>query len=174
VPQADGAGNNLMMGRYLQIGIIFNILFHIPGYVVWWFYTYDTIIWFGFDEATAVISQNYVYSIMLALLAQNIEMCFLEFFDVIDREKYVTTYSVVTNILSTGIIVGLVFYGVTDMVELGLAQTAINFLLLFTNIIFIVCKGWLDDYTEGLVKSFGLKVRENCVFYGDKCQRSFI
>jgi len=157
VPQADGSGNDLMVGRYLQIGIVFSILFQIPGFVIWSLYMYDVILWFGFDEITANIAQNYSYSIILYKLADDINECLITFLDVIDHEKYVTLYSVISQCLSAGAIIGLSLYGVTDMVAIGFAQAFVALLLLFVNTTIVVNKGWLDDYSGGLVKSFGLK-----------------
>ena len=160
VPQADGAGNDLMVGRYLQIGIVFTILFVIPGLLVWSFFMYDTIIWFGFDEATATIAQNYTYSILLAKMAENIDECLIEFLDVIDRELYITIYSVVSEIVSTGMLVAIAYSGMSSMVLIGVVETAVRVTLLVTNLAIIINKGWLDDYEEGLFKTCGLKVRE--------------
>jgi len=157
VPQADGAGNDLMVGRYLQIGIVFTILFLIPGLLVWSFFMYDTIIWFGFDEATAIIAQNYTYSILLAKMAENVDGCLTEFLDVIDRELYITIYSVVSEIVSTGMLVAIAYSGMSSMVLIGVAETAVSVTLLVTNLVIIINKGWLDDYEEGLFKTCGLK-----------------
>lgn len=162
VPQADGSGNDLMVGRYLQIGIIFTILFDIPGFVLWSYYMYDAVLWFGFDEETATIAQNYTYSVLVAYLVEDIDECFREFLDVIDREKYNTIYSVVSDSVATGVVAAMAYSGVSNMVVIGMAQSNANLFFLLVNVIIIVRKGWLDDYTDGLVSSFGLKVsREN-------------
>ena len=162
-PQADGSGNDLLVGRYLQIGIVFSILFQIPGMIIWSFYTYSTVIWFGFDENTAVIAQNYTYSILVYLMAEAINECFLAFFDVIDHEKYVTIFSVISACTTSGILVAMASFGVSNLVAIGLAQTLVTLTLLFVNIIFIVNQGWLDDYSEGLVKTSGLNVSKGTV-----------
>ena len=165
VPQADGSGNDLLVGRYLQIGTVFNVLFQIPGFLVWSFYMYDTIIWFGFDEETAIISQKYTYSILMFLVAEHIDECLMMFLDVNDREKYVTIYSVARECLSVGVIAAMAYNGVSNMVAIGLAQTLVAVTILFVNIIIVVNNGWFDDYSEGLVKSLGLKVSENYDMY---------
>ncbi len=149
-----------MAGRYLQLGIIFAIIFQIPGLVVLSFYMYETIIWFGFDEETAIISQHYMYSIILGKLVYNVDLCLTEFLDVIDRELYVTIYCVVTQCFTTGILAAIAYSGVTSMVSIGLAETAVYVTTLLVNFIIIMNKGWLDDYEEGLFKTSGLKVSE--------------
>ena len=160
-PHADGSGNDLLVGRYLQIGIVFGILFQIPGFILWSVYMYDTIIWFGFDEQTAIIAQNYAYSILLYLMAETINECILAFFDVIDHEKYVTIFSMIRACVSSGVLVAMASFGVSNMVAIGLARTLVEITLLFANIIFVVNQGWFDDFSVGLVKTFGLKVSES-------------
>jgi hypothetical protein len=158
-PQADGSGNDLLVGIYLQIGIIFYAIFQIPGFIFWSFYMYNTVIWFGFDEETAVITQNYSYSILLYLMVEGINECLLGFLDVVDHEKYATIFSVVRSFILSGSIIAMAVSGVTDMVAIGLAQSLIELTLMFINIIFVVNQGWLDDYWEGCVKTIGLKDR---------------
>ena len=168
VPQADGCGNDLLVGRYLQIGVIFSILFQIPGLLLWSFYTYDTIIWFGFDEATAAIAQDYTYSVLLLAVIEDVDDCVTGFLDVIGREKYVTVYCVISEFVSTGLLVAVAYSNVASMVAVGLAETVVALTAMFLNIIYIVNKGWLDDYIEGLVRTFGLKVSKNSSFV-DRC-----
>ena len=134
------------------------MLFQLPSFLLWSFYMYDTIIWFGFDEQTAITAQYYTYSILLSEMADAINECFIEFLDVMDREKYVTIFSVISACFSCGLIVGMAYLGVTNMVAIGLAQTLLDVTLLFVNVIIIVNKGWLDDCSEGFLKTFGLKV----------------
>ena len=59
VPQAHGADNPLMVGRYLQLVIVIYNIMQIPAAIIWGFWTYDAIIWFGYDEETAEIGQYY-------------------------------------------------------------------------------------------------------------------
>ena len=164
VPQADGCGNDLLVGRYLQIGIIFSLIFQLPGLVLWCFYAHDAVIWFGFDEETAVIAQHYTYSILIAAVVEDMDEILAEFLDVIDREKYVTVFSAISEVFAIIVLVGLAYSGVTNMVVFGLAETALELLTMFINIIYIVNKGWLDDYSEGLVKTLGFKVNKNISF----------
>ena len=158
-PQADGSGNDLLVGRYLQIGTIFYAIFQIPGFIFWSFYMYETVIWFGFDEETAVITQNYSYSILLYLMVDGINECLLTFFEVVDHEKYAMIFAVVRSIIFCCSIISMAASGVTSMVAIGLAQSFIELTLMFINIIFVVNQGWLDDYWEGCFKTIGLKDR---------------
>lgn len=158
VPQADGSGNDILVGTYLQIGIIFYAVFQIPGFILWSSCMYNTVIWFGFDEETATITQNYTYSILLYTMVEGINECFLTFFDVADHEKYAMIFSVIRAFILAGSLIAMALSGVTDMVAIGLAQSLIETTLMFVNIIFVVNQGWLDDYWEGFVKTSGFKV----------------
>jgi len=157
VPQAEGAGNDLLAGRYLQIGIVFSVLSQLPGFAVWFFYMHDAILWFEFDEQTAAIAQDYTFSIFIYFLAEAINECLLEFLDVGDHEKYVTTYIVFQSFVLSGVVVGMASLGVSNMVAIGLTQSLVKLTLLFVNVCVIANKGWFRDYSEGLFRTFGLK-----------------
>ena len=158
VPQADGADNEILVGRYLQIGIIFYIVFQLPGLILWSFYMHNTILWFGLDEEVAAIAQNYTYSILLYGVVEGVNECLLEFLDVVDHEKYSTIFSVISACIHAGTLIAIAASGISNMVAIGLVQTLVELILLFANIIIVVNQGWLDDYWDGLLKTIGLKV----------------
>lgn len=147
-----------MVGRYLQIGMIFSILFQIPGWILWSFSTYEAMLWFNFDEVTATTAQNYTYSVLLFWMTEAISECLLTFLDVLDREKYVTVYSVANACVSGGVLVLMAYLGISNMVAIGLGQTLVGLSMLFINILLIVRQGWFERYCEGLTETFGLKV----------------
>ena len=119
---------------------------------------YDIMLWFNFDELTAEIAQQYTYSIFLYWIAESVNECLLEFLDVTDREKYVTIFAVVQAFISSGTIVAMSTLGVSNMVAIGLAQSFVRITIMFVNFLIVSKKGWFDHVSEGLVKTFGLKV----------------
>lgn len=160
VPQADGTGHDLMVGRYLQLGILFHTLFQIPGAVIWSFLAEDAILWFGFDEETAAIGQKYAYTVIIYLAVEGVNNCMLTFLDLIDRERYSTIFSFVVGAVSTFVVIVLAAIGVKDMVVIGLAQSLTACLLVLINCRIMVKRGWLDDYWTGLVQTAGFRDRQ--------------
>lgn len=158
-PQADGAGNNVMVGRYLQLSIILYTLFSIPSNLVWAFWTKDAMLWFGYDPTTADLAQQYVYPYLCTFLIDGAEACIFEFLDVMGHEKYATGLSLFDSASSTLIYIVMATLGVKDIVLLSIVQALRGSLLYFGNICFVVYRGWLNAYWEGLITTFALGVR---------------
>jgi Na+-driven multidrug efflux pump len=159
VPQADGAGNDVLVGRYLQLGVVFYTFFTIPGVIIWSLLTKDAILWFKFEEETAVIGQEYAYTVLVYLFVEGMLECMQEFLNTLDHENYSTVFTIIAGAVETIAIVIVAKNGVKDLVVIGLVQVAVGVLAALTNLAIMIYKGWLDDYWEGIFRSNGLKVR---------------
>ena len=158
-PQADGVGNKVLIGRYLQLGIIFTIITSIPGVIIWSLYAEDAVMWFGFDEETAIYGQRYVYPLLAVLIIDDSIGVISEFLYFIGHEKYGTMMTVIFYALQTaGLIVLTTIFGVKDLFYIGVLQTGIGFLVSMVDLTYIAYRGWLDDYWEGFANTNGLKV----------------
>jgi len=149
-PQADGAGNRTLAGKYLQLSIVLYTLFSLPSLLIWSFCTDNATLWLGFDEDTANYAQLFVYPYMVWYLFGGLDACLIEFLDVMGHEKYATLVYLVNSGSATLILVATVVGG-NDLVTVGIVQTGWALMLSVANFGFIVHKGWLDDYWEGLI-----------------------
>eukprot|EP00934_Nitzschia_sp_Nitz4_P007002 Nitzschia sp. Nitz4//scaffold305_size22082//6383//10884//NITZ4_008581-RA/size22082-processed-gene-0.1-mRNA-1//1//CDS//3329547086//6992//frame0 len=156
-PQADGAGNDTLVGRYLQLSIIFNTIFSLPGAILWAFITYDTMLWFGYDHETAKLAQRYVYPYLVGALIEGLQACLVAFLDVMEYEKYATFVSLFEAMTRTAIFVGMAACGVNDLVFMALVQTVWSFAVFFANVFIILSRGWLDPYWEGCITTFSMR-----------------
>ena len=157
-PQADGAGNRPLAGRYLQLSIILYTIFSLPSLVIWGFYTEEAVLWFGFDENTATYAQLFAYPYMVGYLFSGLDACLFEFLDVMGHEKYATLIYIIYSGSSTLILVLMLLVGGgDDLVSIRIAQSGWGVLLSVANCGFIIYKGWLDDYWEGLVMTNSFK-----------------
>ncbi|KAL3909626.1 MAG: hypothetical protein SGILL_008014, partial [Bacillariaceae sp.] len=160
VPHADGAGNDLLVGRYLQIGLFFYTIMTIPGVFIWALLTEETVLWFGFDEETASMSQDYAYTLLIYMFVQGLFDCFSEFLNTLDHEKYATCFTIASAVVETVAIVVIAVLGVTDLVVVGLVQVAVGILVMIINLLIMFYKGWMDNYWQGLFQTNGLKDRK--------------
>ena len=48
--------------------------------------------------------------------------------------------------------------GYTDLVFIGIVQAFVAFLMMIANFAYVIYRGWLDDYWEGLVLTLSLRV----------------
>jgi Na+-driven multidrug efflux pump len=90
VPHADGAGNDLLVGKYLQLAFVFYAAMTIPGVIIWVTRTEDALRWFGFDDETAFIGQEYAYTYLFYLFVDGILRGFAEFLNTLDHELFAT------------------------------------------------------------------------------------
>lgn len=157
IPQANGARNNLMVGRYMQLAILFYILTSLPGAVFWCFFTDDAVLFYKFDEETARMAQMYVYATLPGYFTYGIDAVLYELLNCTGHETYSTWFTLVSSCIHTGIVVGMLYTGVTDLYVLGLFETVSEVVCLTLNFTILVRNGWLDPYWKGLIKTNGLR-----------------
>ena len=161
VPHAKGAGNNLLAGRYLQLSIILYTLVSIPFMLLWSFFMYPTVLWFGFDKETASISQQFTYSVLLHVFVTGLNHGIYEFLNVTGHEGYSTIVRIVHHGAQTVSVIVVVTLGVKDLFYVGLVLAFLGLLMSLANYIHIVCCGWLNNYWEGLTQTLALKVSKS-------------
>jgi len=157
IPQANGTRNNLMVGRYMQLAIVFYLITALPGALFWSFYTEEAVLWYKFDPETAKMAQLYVFATLPGYATYGIDAVLYELLNTVGYEKYCTWFTVIASCIHTGVVVGMMYGGVTDLYVLGLFETSSDVICLIINFTLIVRNGWLDPYWEGLFKTNGLR-----------------
>ena len=157
-PQASGVGNKLLVGRYLQLGVIFTILASIPGILIWCIFAKDTVLLFGFDEQTADMAQAYVYPLLFMVLIDGAFGVVLEFLEFTGHERYSTFATVMLHSMETLGLICTATLNVKDLMLLGVVQAFIALLVSLCNMGYILYKGWFDEYWEGCFVTNGLMV----------------
>ena len=151
---AVGAGNNFLAGQYIQLAIIFYLLFNIPVVYFWWFYMYDVILILEWgDDITAQMSQEFIRVYIWSFILGGIESSVWELLDVTGHAVEGTIMSIVwgiTNVVFVGL---LVTTQEATLQQVGLVYlgTAVFFIGLTLSI--AKCRGWLKPFTKGLFRS---------------------
>jgi Na+-driven multidrug efflux pump len=160
--QAIGAGNCTLAGQYAQISLFFYVLTYVPLLVFWMCFIHDVILWFGFDEETARIGQDFAPLFMTAALFSGMDNCVSSLLDVIGKEMYNASSIVIQRVVGTVLTFVVVVQSpeIADLRGVGLVMAATAALGWIVNAAIVVCKGWLDPYYGGLVGS-GLAVLVN-------------
>ena len=159
LPQAYGARNYLMIGRYMQLGTVFYTVAAIPGAIFWCFYMKRGILWYGFDEETAVMGQKYLLVTLPTFFTYGFDAILWEVLNTLGHESYATWFTVFSGIFHTGIVVAMLFCGVKDLFILGIFEMLSEVFFFVLNLGIMIYMGWLDKYWDGLFKSNGLNVR---------------
>lgn len=158
VPHAEGAGNYLLAGRYLQLAMILYTITSIPSVILWSLCTYNAVLWFGFDEETATISQQFAYPFMLHVFLSGMDHAIHEFLNVTGHEKYSTVVRILYHGTQTVSVVVVVTLGVKDLYIVGLVSASLGLLMSISNFAFVVYCGWMNQYWEGLAQTLSLRV----------------
>lgn len=156
-PQATGAGNKDLAGRYLQLSIIFYTFGNFPSVIIWAFWTEDVVLWFGFDDDTAAYAQRFVFPYLINYVLGGLDECVFEFLDAMGHEKYATIIELVHSGSCTLIILLMAMLGINDLIYIALAQAGWSAILTVANFGFIVYSGWLNDYWQGFAEDNALR-----------------
>ena len=159
IPQAHGAQNDILVGRYMQLGMIFYLITALPSAIFWSFYVDDAVRWYQFDSATANEALYYFYATLPMYLTYGIDSILYEFLNTMKHEKYATWFTVISEPLYTAVFVALLHLGFTDLYHIGLLETFSSVIALVINVGLMLRNGWLEPYWEGLVETNGLKDR---------------
>jgi Na+-driven multidrug efflux pump len=159
-PQADGVGNDVLVGRYMQLGFIFYTLATIPGLILWSSFTEDVVMWFGFDEETARIAQGYAYPLLAMGFFEGAGEVLDAYLEFMDHERFAMFMTILAAIAESLVVLFMALAGIKDLVLVGIVQALISFLIMVAIISFVLYKGWLDDVWEGLALSWGLNDRQ--------------
>jgi Na+-driven multidrug efflux pump len=157
-PQADGVGNNLLVGRYAQLGLIFGTIGSIPGLVIWTFFTKDAVLWFGFDEETANIAQEFAYPFLAATFFHATGEVLDNILEIKGHERFSMWVELGRATIGTLAVFAMAMFGLKDMFLIGIVQAVLDLFLTILTVTYVLYKGWLDDFWEGLAQTSGLKV----------------
>ncbi len=159
IPQAHGAQNKLLVGRYMQLGMFFYLLTAIPSAIFWSFFVDDAVRWYQFDDATANAALYYFWATLPMYVTYGIDAVLYEFLNTMGHEKYASWFTVISEPLYTAVFVALLHLGFTDLYYIGLLETTSSIIALVINVGLILRNGWLEPFWEGLVQTNGLKDR---------------
>lgn len=156
---AVGAGNRKLAGQYVQIAATLFTACNIPIFLFWIFLIGPTIRWFGYDEETVKIGEDYILLYLFDSYLEGMDDCVHSLLDVIGLASYSTWFILAQEIVETVVTAVIVTQtGVKDLQLIGISWIAAGAFFLILNVSIVVWNGWFDKYLEGLVGGFALLV----------------
>lgn len=157
--QAIGVGNKTLAGKYVQIVTLLYTAFFIPFMFMWAVYIDAVLRWFGFDEETVQIGQQYCYILIVDLLFDGLGEAVHGLLDVGGLEQFSTLIGATEEISAFVVLLLVAMYGnVSGLVAVGLIQFGLGVVFLVLNISIIYWKGWFKPYRQGMIGTFALRV----------------
>lgn len=158
--QAIGLGNRELAGAYVQIVTLLYTAFFIPFMILWAVYIDAALRWFGFDEETVRIGQQYCYILIVDLLFDGLGEAIHGLLDVGGLEQFSTLIGATEEICAFLTLLLVALYGNAGpgLVTVGLIQFGLGMVFLVLNIFIIYWKGWFKPYEKGMTGTFALRV----------------
>jgi MATE family multidrug resistance protein len=154
--QADGAKQYRQCGQYVQMAGILYVLSSLPFMYIWWAKTGDVIVWFGFDEATAQIGQEFAQIYIFAALVEGLADIVHELLDVIGCENYSTVIGISEDTTEFVLTLQAATFFNLELYHVALIRVGVYVAFLMLNLMYIARKGWFKPYMKGMVGSFSL------------------
>jgi len=165
--QAVGCKNNRLAGEYVQISCILYSVCMIPNILVWWFFTYDVVKLFRFDDTTAMMAQVYSRYFLFMQLVGGYDEAYGSLLEVIGRERWSTFMGILGELATTCVLLAFMLTQKITLKDVGTIQLAMTALFFGLNLVFTLWFGWMKKYLQGMFWSNALKVSfciVQCVF----------
>lgn len=156
--QALGAENNVLTGQYVQMTVIISTALYIPIFIFWYFMIKPTMSWFGLDQETVDVGQDFAILLLLSSLIHGLDESVHALLDCIGCENYSTSFASLTEVFVT---VGVYLEArkeTATLQGLGYVYVGVHGVALVLNVILVLWNGWIDPYLEGIIGTFSLRV----------------
>ena len=158
VPHCVGTGNNYLAGQYVQMSTCLYLMASLPVAFIWWYFIYDAIIWFGFDDEVASMGEAYGRIALAVMGIDGVGNTFELFLEVTGFEVFATILGISGALVETCVIAGvLVLRDDMDLLKVAYIDLGLSFAYTFVVFIIPISLGWISEYMEGLFCNFALK-----------------
>jgi len=161
VAQAVGGGRYYLAGQYRQAALVVEYLMLLPLYGLVWWYFVDMIVWMGLEEEIGELGLQYLPWLLLSYPISDCSASISELMWAEERGGTMTILDNVYYVVYIAMLVALV-YGIDadqqpTLWQLGILDVVASVLYLAMIYVLVECKGWLNPYKKGLLRSFSVK-----------------
>ena len=160
ISHAIGTGNNFLAGQYVQIMFILYTILSIPFMFMWWYVTYDLMIWLGFSIHLANLAQQYANIAIFIDIGEGWMLVFQSLLEVTEHEN-ASCFS--ECFLGTIVIISctILYYTKDNVTLLDFAWIDLFFQFAVLIGMWFYCayyKKWFKPYMDGMIKTNAMKV----------------
>jgi hypothetical protein len=155
---AIDAGNKKLAGQYLQLSIVFSILFSGVSIAFWMTFASDILEWFGFDQETTSMGQDFATLLVLRDLIRGVALNVHSFLYVIGLDVYSSLVTTLEEVATTvAVVLAILVWGST-LETVGIIYIISAYSILILNLVIIKGEGWFHEFRHGLVRPSALLV----------------
>jgi Na+-driven multidrug efflux pump len=143
-----------VVGQHIQLAIAFYLLINISVVYFWWFYKYEIVLILEWgDEATALMSQNFIRVSIWSYLLRGISTCLWQLLEVSDHSLEGSIMSIAWGATNVICIALLVTTQEATLQQVGLVYLGTAVFFIGLTLLVAKCRGWLDPFVKGLLQS---------------------
>lgn len=154
---AYGAGNMDLVGKHLQICSLVFVALQVPFMIGWSLFTYDMMLWFGFDTIAAESAQSYARIAVFHCAFDGLSIAYHTVLCVAEREIYSAFIGAAEAVVEVGLIAMAVI--VFDVGIVGVAVISLVTVIAFyiLNIGYTIFRGWMNPFLAGMIGEIELR-----------------
>mmetsp|Transcript_50335 Transcript_50335/g.58756 ORF Transcript_50335/g.58756 Transcript_50335/m.58756 type:complete len:816 (+) Transcript_50335:154-2601(+) len=154
---AFGAGNMRLAGTYVQLAVIFYLLLSAPFMYLWWYYTYDIILFLEWgDEETALIAQNFNRVYMFACIVWGVGDSVHLLLDVRGKVVFGEIISLAESLVDLGVVAYASTHEGFNLQHVAWLYLIVAIVFFFGTLWYCLWKGWYRAFLPGMIGTCGL------------------
>ena len=157
--QAYGAGNNKLVGQYVQLCSITYFLFQIPFILMWSFATFDIMLFMGFNENIAQMAKVYARWAVWRETVLGVTEVYYSMLEVVEKEIEVAVIGNIEALFELGAIAIALYLFKGDLVTVAVIGIVNGVCFLIFTLAFTFWRGWLRPFAKGIFASLAFKNR---------------
>lgn len=163
VPHAIGAGNNYLVGQYMQITIVLYLVFSIPSFVFWWIFVKEGCMWFGFSERVGCIAEEYLKVALWNDFTEMLAETYHGLLEVTEHEAFSAVMGIVEGLVTTTIIFFVLKFHETlgferpTLTHMAYVDICCSIFFFSITLVYVNWKGWIKEYEDGMIRNIALK-----------------
>ena len=157
--QAYGAGNNMLVGQYVQLCSITYFLFQTPFILMWSFATFDIMLYMGFNENVAQMAQVYARWAVWRETLLGVAEVYYNMLEVVEKEIEVAVIGNTEALFELGAIAIALYLFNGDLVTVAVIGIVNGVCFYIFTLAFTVWRGWLRPFAKGIFASLAFKNR---------------
>jgi Na+-driven multidrug efflux pump len=157
--QAYGAGNNMLVGQYVQLCSITYFLFQIPFILMWSFATFDIMLYMGFNENIAQMAKVYARWAVWRETLLGVTEVYYNMLEVVEKEVEVAVIGNTEALFELGAIAIALYLFNGDLVTVAVIGIVNGMCFYIFTLAFTFWRGWLRPFAKGIFASPALKNR---------------
>ena len=157
--QAYGAGNNKLVGQYVQLCSITYFLFQIPFILMWSFATFDIMLFMGFNENIAQMAKVYARWAVWRETVLGVTEVYYSMLEVVEKEIEVAVIGNIEALFELGAIAISLYLFKGDLVTVAVIGIVNGVCFFIFTLAFTFWRGWLRPFAKGIFASLAFKNR---------------